>query len=86
MLCVEKPHLGREGLIEYLDSNGISAVFHYLPLHLSPIGRSMGYIDGQLPVTESISKRLLRLPFYYGMTKDDQDTVVESIQRFFKER
>ncbi len=73
----------RDGLMDFLKSKGILAVFHYLPLHLSQIGRSMGYTDDQLPVTESMSCRLLRLPFYHDMNKREQQEVVDSIKAFF---
>jgi dTDP-4-amino-4,6-dideoxygalactose transaminase len=68
----------------YLKSKSILAVFHYLPLHLSKVGRSMGYTGGQLPITEDMSGRLLRLPFYHDMTKDNQAEVVDTIKDFFK--
>ncbi|MFZ5568883.1 MAG: dTDP-4-amino-4,6-dideoxygalactose transaminase [Thermodesulfobacteriota bacterium] len=76
----------RDALMAYLKTKGIMAVFHYLPLHLSPIGRSMGYTDGQLPVTETMSGRLLRLPFFYELTSEEQDLVVDSIKGFFASR
>lgn len=74
----------RNALMDYLKSNEILAVFHYLPLHLSQVGRSMGYADGQFPVTESMSSRLLRLPFYHDMTEEDQAQVVDAIKDFFQ--
>lgn len=74
----------RDGLMDYLKSKGILAVFHYLPLHLSQIGRSMGYSGGQLPVTESMSGRLLRLPFYHDMKQAEQAEVVDRIKKFFQ--
>jgi len=74
----------RNDLMDHLKANGILAVFHYIPLHLSPVGRSMGYTEGQLPVTESMSGRLLRLPFYYELTQKDQMRVVECIKDFLK--
>ena len=73
----------RNALMDHLKSKGILAVFHYLPLHLSRIGRSMGYKEGQLPVTESMSGRLLRLPFYYDLTREQQDEIVFQIKEFF---
>ncbi len=73
----------RNDLMDYLKSKGILAVFHYIPLHLSPIGRSMGYTDGQLPVTESLSGRLLRLPFYYDLKPYEQEKIVTAIKDFF---
>jgi len=73
----------RNGLMNYLKSRGIGAVFHYLPLHLSTVGSSLGGKDGQLPVTESVSGRLLRLPLFYELKEDEQDYIVESIRSFF---
>lgn len=81
---IVKDEQTRDGLMDYLKSNGILAVFHYLPLHLSTIGRSMGYVDGQLPITESMSGRLLRLPFYYELQESDQQYIVDSIMKYFK--
>lgn len=73
----------RNALMDYLKSNSILAIFHYLPLHLSPVGISMGYRKGQFPVTESVSGRLLRLPFYYQLKKEEQSEVVGFIEKFF---
>ena len=74
----------RDGLLDYLKSKSIHTVFHYIPLHLSPVGRSMGYVKGRLPVTESASDRLLRLPFYYNLTKPEMDRIIMNIKKFFK--
>ena len=74
----------RNALMDHLKSRGILAVFHYLSLHLSKVGRSMGYTDGQLPVTESMCGRRLRLPFYHDMTSKDQAEVVNTIKDFFR--
>ncbi|MFQ5963115.1 MAG: dTDP-4-amino-4,6-dideoxygalactose transaminase [Candidatus Scalinduaceae bacterium] len=73
----------RDALMNYLRSKGILAVFHYLPLHLSPVGLSLGYEEGQFPVTESISGRLLRLPFFYDLKREEQAEVVKGIKKFF---
>jgi dTDP-4-amino-4,6-dideoxygalactose transaminase len=70
----------RTRLIEHLKNKGILSVFHYLPLHLSTMGRKYGYRAGDYPVTESISDRLLRLPFYNELMADDQAQVIEAIQ------
>ena len=73
----------RNQLMDFMKSKGILAIFHYSPLHTSPIGRSLGYREGQLPVTESLSGRLLRLPFYYDMTEEEQVEVVNTVNQFF---
>jgi dTDP-4-amino-4,6-dideoxygalactose transaminase len=73
---------GRQALISHLSQREVFAVFHYLPLHLSPMGRRFGGGEGDCPVTEKISERLLRLPFYTGMTKSEQAQVVEAVRAF----
>jgi dTDP-4-amino-4,6-dideoxygalactose transaminase len=73
----------RDGLMTHLKRDGISAVFHYVPLHSSVMGRKYGSESGNLLVTEDLSARLLRLPFYADITKDDQARVVRSISEFF---
>jgi dTDP-4-amino-4,6-dideoxygalactose transaminase len=72
----------RQALISHLSQREIFAVFHYLPLHLSPMGRSFGGREGDCPVTEKISQRLLRLPFYTSMTTTEQAQVIEAVREF----
>jgi dTDP-4-amino-4,6-dideoxygalactose transaminase len=72
----------RTELIDHLKRRGILAVFHYLPLHLSPMGRRLGGIEGACPVAENVSKRLLRLPFYTNLSDDDQAEVIDAVRQF----
>jgi dTDP-4-amino-4,6-dideoxygalactose transaminase len=72
----------RTRLIEHLRSREILAVFHYVPLHLSPMGRKFGGMEGQLPMTETLAERLVRLPFYNGMTDQEWSAVVEAVLAF----
>jgi dTDP-4-amino-4,6-dideoxygalactose transaminase len=72
----------RQGLIEHMKSRGILSVFHYLPLHLSDLGRRYGGRPGQCPVTEEVSDRLLRLPFYNSLSDEEQADVVSAIASF----
>ena len=74
----------RDQLMAHLRRQGILAVFHYVPLHLSPMGRRFGYKENDLPVTEDLSARLLRLPFYYGLSQDEIETVLEEISGFLE--
>jgi len=66
----------RKGLMK----KGILAAFHYFPLHLSVMGRRFGYRKGDFPLSESISERLLRIPFYTSMTVREQQTVIRAIR------
>jgi dTDP-4-amino-4,6-dideoxygalactose transaminase len=75
----------RDGLMAHLKSQGILAVFHYMPLHLAPIGRTYGYREGQLPITENLSARLLRLPLFFGLSHDDQMLVIDQIIRHLRQ-
>ena len=72
----------RSALIAHLRSRGIQAVFHYLPLHLSDMGRGFGGRPGECPVSEDVSDRLVRLPFYFGLEETEQTKVVEAILGF----
>jgi dTDP-4-amino-4,6-dideoxygalactose transaminase len=72
----------RQALIAHLRRRGIVSVFHYLPLHLSEFGRRFGGKAGDCPVTEDISDRLVRLPFYNDLTTDQQMIVMEEILNF----
>jgi dTDP-4-amino-4,6-dideoxygalactose transaminase len=54
-----------------------------VPLHTSPFGLNFGYEPQTLPVTESISERLLRLPLYAGMSTNDVDDVIREIYSFY---
>ncbi len=72
----------RQALIAHLRGRGILGVFHYLPLHLSEMGRRFGGDRNRCPITEDISDRLLRLPFYNDFSVEEQNTVIEAIQEF----
>jgi dTDP-4-amino-4,6-dideoxygalactose transaminase len=74
----------REGLASFLRERGVQAVSHYVSLHLSPMGRRYGYVDGSLPVTEDLSARLLRLPLFYTLTEAEQDEVCRGISEFLQ--
>jgi dTDP-4-amino-4,6-dideoxygalactose transaminase len=72
----------RDALIARLKARGILAVFHYVPLHISGMGRKHGGREGQCPVTEDISARLVRLPFFNGLSEADQSRVIGEILEF----
>lgn len=74
----------RNELMAHLKTRGIHAVFHYIPLHTAPMGRKYGGREGQLPVTENLSGRLLRLPLYYDLTEAEQARVVAAVTEFLE--
>jgi dTDP-4-amino-4,6-dideoxygalactose transaminase len=70
----------RTALIAHLRTRLILAVFHYQPLHLSDMGRRFGGSEGQHPVTEDVSDRLVRLPIFFQLTDDEQGRVIEAVR------
>ncbi|NJN67664.1 MAG: dTDP-4-amino-4,6-dideoxygalactose transaminase [Chloroflexaceae bacterium] len=88
--CCEQPyhmfylllpsHAQRQALIAHLKAHGMLSVFHYLPLHLSDMGRRFGGQAGDCPVTEDVSDRLVRLPFYNELSEAEQAEVVAAIR------
>ena len=72
----------RRDLIAHLKRHHIGSVFHYLPLHLSDMGRRFGGKLGDCPVTEDISDRLLRLPFYHELSEVDLSRIVDAIRKW----
>ena len=74
----------RDALLRFLDDAGVNAVFHYVPLHESPAGRRVGRCAGEMTNTEEASRRLLRLPCYFGLGEEQQQRIVATIYRFFE--
>jgi len=72
----------RTRFIAHLKAAGILSVFHYLPLHLSEMGKKFGGEADDCPVTEDVSGRLVRLPFYNSLSRADQSRIVERILCF----
>jgi dTDP-4-amino-4,6-dideoxygalactose transaminase len=67
----------RERWIAGFRAVGINAPFHYVPLHSAPAGQRFGRPAGPLPVTDSISSRLVRLPLHLRLSKPQQDYIVD---------
>jgi dTDP-4-amino-4,6-dideoxygalactose transaminase len=72
----------RDRLMAFLKRYGVSAVFHFVPLHTSPMGRTFGYRAGDLPLTEDLAARLLRLPSFGTITEVEQDRVADLITAY----
>ncbi len=93
--CVHNAHMfyikcadleTRSALIAHLKRNGITAVFHYIPLHSSPAGQKYGYFVGEDEHTTSEGDRLVRLPLYYGLTREHLNLVLQAIHEFYAAR
>jgi dTDP-4-amino-4,6-dideoxygalactose transaminase len=74
----------RNWLLHKLKSKGINAIFHYVPLHSSPMGQKYGYKSGDLPITEDVSSRLIRLPFHLYLNNKKLEYIVKTIRSLLK--
>ena len=74
----------RNKLLNQLKRLQIGAVFHYIPLHLSPMGLKLGYNKGDFPLTEDLSNRLVRLPMYYELSDSEIDYVIKKIKEILQ--
>ena len=72
----------RQAFIAHMWQAGVIAPFHYVPLHTSIMGRKLGYAEGDCPVTESVSDRLVRLPLYADITPEEQAHVIAQVLTF----
>lgn len=73
----------RDNLIKYLDENGVGTIIHYpIPPHLSEAYHYLELKEGSLPITEKYAQSVLSLPLYNGMTKEEQDYVIATINAF----
>ena len=90
--CVHNAHMfylkcrdleERSALIRFLRERDILAVFHYVPLHTAPAGLRFGRFSGEDVYTTAESDRLVRLPLYYGLTREDQARVIAAVNEFY---
>ena len=76
----------RDGLMKYLNAQGIGAAFHYIPLHSSKAGRKYGRFHGEDRFTTAESEKLLRLPLYFEMPRQEAEQVISAVAAYFKEQ
>lgn len=85
MFYIKLKDLGRRSrFIEMMRSEGVSSVFHYVPLHSSPKGKCFGIFHGTDTYTSRESERLIRLPIWYGMTDQEREKVVQAVRTVLK--
>lgn len=73
----------RLGLYNYLRTQGIYAQVHYVPTHLMPYYRQLGWKEGDMPHAEKYYSRCLSLPMYPTLTEDEQNHVIKSVANFY---
>lgn len=73
----------RDELMKYLEERGIGTIVHYpIPPHLAEAYQCLGHHEGDFPITEHLAKTVLSIPIYNGMTKEEQDTVIDALNQF----
>jgi dTDP-4-amino-4,6-dideoxygalactose transaminase len=75
------PGSDREKVLATLKENGISSVFHYVPLHSSPAGLRYGRVHGSMDVTDTQAARLVRLPLWVGLAPEQQGRIVDVLTK-----
>ncbi len=72
----------RKGLYDHLHANQIYAQVHYVPMHLMPYYKNLGFKEGDYPVSEAYYNKCLSLPMYASLTDEQQDYVIEKVLEF----
>ena len=75
----------RNGLINYLREKNIFCQVHYIPLHLMPYYRDLGWKEGDFPIAENYYQRGLSIPIFPLLTSDEQDYIIKSIYQYYNE-
>ncbi len=90
--CVHNAHMfyikcknleERTEFIKYMRENGVQCTFHYVPLHSAPAGLKFGRFDGNDEFTTKESERLVRLPMFYGLEKEQVEYICEKVLDFY---
>ena len=80
--CIlESPEV-RERFLKFLKEKGILAIFHYIPLHLSPMAKKLG-LEADLPVSVDLASRIARLPIYFMLNEEQQTYIIAKVKEFF---
>ena len=80
--CILESQEMRERFLRFLKEKDILAIFHYIPLHLSPMAKKLG-IEADLPVSTDLSNRIVRLPIYFMLSEEQQNYIIATIKEFF---
>lgn len=75
----------RDQLQKFLNQKGIQTIVHYpIPIHLQPASKNLGYNEGDFPIAEKLSKKVLSLPSFVGISNSQLNYVIDNIKLFFK--
>ena len=74
----------RDQIYKELIQEGIGVNLHYLPVHLQPYYKNLGFYKNQYPISENYADNALSIPIYYGLTDQQQDKVINSLKKILK--
>lgn len=74
----------RDAFLAYMHAHDIGAASHYMPLHVSPMGKKLHGGNAHLPVTEDVADTIVRMPIYAGMTEKELDYIVATARKALK--
>ncbi len=80
--CILENFEIRERFLKFMKEKGIFAIFHYIPLHLSPMAKKLG-IEADLPISTDLSNRIVRLPIYFILSEEEQAYIIATVKEFF---
>ena len=80
--CILESLEVRERFLKFLKDKGILAIFHYIPLHLSPMAKKL-HLDADLPVSSDLANRIVRLPIFFMLSEEQQNYIITTIKEFF---
>jgi dTDP-4-amino-4,6-dideoxygalactose transaminase len=80
--CILKSLEVRECFLAFLKEKGILAIFHYVPLHLSPMAKKL-HLESDLPVTSDLAERIVRLPIYFMLDEEQHKYIIATVKEFF---
>lgn len=78
-LCLGKINLTHKQVFDELRERGIGVNLHYIPVHTQPYYQDLGFADGDFPESERYYREAISLPMFHGMSKEQQDTVVQTL-------
>jgi dTDP-4-amino-4,6-dideoxygalactose transaminase len=83
MFYLHMPNINvRDRFIEHMKNKGIMVVFHYQSLNTSNVGRTLGGVPGQCPVSESAAQTLVRLPLFIELNEPELDRIISAVKEF----
>lgn len=80
--CILESQEARKRFLKFLKEKGILAIFHYIPLHLSPMAKKLG-LEYDLPVSTDLAERIVRLPVFFKLDEEQQSCIIAAVKEFF---